>query len=378
VKGTSKRYIYAAVIIIVVASASIGTYYWFSRTPEKLPKLMTLRVGHLLADQLHQPGWVVAKEMGYFAEEGFEVIHSEYINGPEEMTHFAAGELDVAYVGAAPFLSARAGGIDIIAVASSNTEGSSLVVSNQTKTVGDLDGTIIGSPGIGTIQDYMLTRIEEQHGIQFEHFYARITDLIVYFQTKEIDGYIAWEPHATRAVVDGIRGAHLLLNSSGILPGHQCCVLAVRGDWVREAPHIVRRIVRWHMKAHKWVLEHPNEAEAIIADSSGLSTDLVKTAHPIVKHPYPPYVHSASCEIMTEGLIATNKIKNETVPNVQKFVNESIDNSFVRDLDEELKPPASTTLYHTVDLPLIAEISVSLSTAKTIIKFQRGCGKVEN
>lgn len=343
-----KLYVYAAIVIIVVAAASTGAYYWLSRAPEKPFKPTTLRVGHLLADQLHQPGWVVAKERNYFADEGFEVVHSEYSYGSVEMEHFAAGELDVAYVGAVPFLSARAAGVDVIAVASSNTEGSSLVVAEEIQNVTDLAGKIIGSPGIGSIQDYMLDKVKDDYNIEFTVHRATVTVLIEKLSTGEIDGYIAWEPHATRAVVEGIRGAHTLLTSHDILAGHQCCVVAVRGDWVREAPYVVRRIVRWHMKAMKWVLENPEDAENLIANYSGLSIELVEAAHPIVKHPYPPLVDVPSCEIMLEGQIDAGKIKSEDVPDIDEFLSESINNSFVENLDEELRPLMSLGSYYEI------------------------------
>jgi len=372
----SRLHVYAAIVIIMVAVASTGAYCWLSRTSEKPPGLMTLRVGHLLADQLHQPGWVVAKEKNYFADEGFEVVHREYSYGSVEMEHFAAGELDVAYVGAVPFLSARAAGVDVIAVASSNTEGSSLVVAEEIQNVTDLDGKIIGSPGIGSIQDYMLDKVKADNNIQFSVDRAAVTLLIEKFSTGEIAGYIAWEPHATRAVIQGIRGAHTLLNSSDILPGHQCCVVAVRGDWVREAPYIVRRIIRWHMKAMKWVLENPEDAEDLIANYSGLPIDLVKAAHPIVKHPYPPLVDMPSCKIMLEGQIASGKIKSENVPNIDEFLSEAINNSFVEDMSEELRPLMSLGSYHEIwDPTLKVEYRHFCRNPKTSLKVSRARSK---
>jgi len=341
-----KRSLVAVIaVIFIIAVIAGGVYYSLYLVPTGLPRLMKLRVGHLLADELHQPGWVVAKEKNYFADEGFDVVHSEYQYGSVEMEHFAAGELDVAYVGAVPFLSARAAGVDVIAVASSNTEGSSLVVAEEIQNVTDLDGKTIGSPGIGSIQDYMLDRIKETYNITFSVDRAAVTLLIEKFRNGEIDGYIAWEPHATRAVVE-VPGTHTLLTSHDILTGHQCCVVAVRGDWVREAPHVVRRIVRWHMKAMRWVLENPGEAEGLIANYSGLSLSLVEAAHPIVKHPYPPLVDVPSCKIMLEGQIATGKIKSEDVPNIDEFLSEAINNSFVENLNEELKPPLSLGFYY--------------------------------
>ncbi len=372
----SRLRVYAAIVIIVVAIASTGAYYWLSRTPEKPFKPMSLRVGHLLADQLHQPGWVVAKEKNYFTDEGFEVVHSEYSYGSVEMQHFAAGELDVAYVGAVPFLSARAAGVDIIAVASSNTEGSSLVVAEEIQNVADLQDKIIGSPGIGSIQDYMLDKVKDDYNIEFTVHRATVTVLIEKLSTGEIDGYIAWEPHATRAVVEDIRGAHTLLTSHDILAGHQCCVVAVRGDLVREAPYIVRRIIRWHMKAMKWVLEHPEDAENLIASYSGLSIDLVKAAHPIVKHPYPPLVDVPSCKIMLEGQIAAGKIKSENVPNIDEFLSEAINSSFVEDLDEELRPLMYLGPYHEIwGLNIESRMPTLLSIPQSILKVSRARSK---
>lgn len=363
----------AAIIIVIIAA---GVYYSLYLVPAGPPRLMKLRVGHLLADQLHQPGWVVAKEKNYFADEGFEVVHSEYPYGSVEMEHFAAGELDVAYVGAVPFLSARAAGVDIIAVASSNTEGSSLVVAEEIKNVTDLDGKTVGSPGIGSIQDYMLDRVKAMYNITFSVDRAAVTLLIQKFENGEIDGYIAWEPHATRAVVEGIRGAHILLTSHDILAGHQCCVVAVRGDWVREAPHIVRRIIRWHMKAMRWMLEHPEEAEILIANYSGLSIELVRAAHPIVKHPYPPLVDVPSSRIMLEGQIVAGKIKSEDVPDIDEFLNVGINNSFVEDLDEELRPPTSLVSYYEIwGLALKAKVSMLLSMPQSILKTSRARSK---
>ena len=52
-------------------------------------------------------------------------------SGPPEMAAMLAGELDVAYVGAAPVLTALATGLDAKIVAGVNTQGSDLVVRND-------------------------------------------------------------------------------------------------------------------------------------------------------------------------------------------------------------------------------------------------------
>jgi len=323
---------------LMIVLLVLGLYYSLY-VLDVSPESNKLRVGHLLADQLHQPGWVIADEMNYFAEEGFDVIHSEYPYGSIEMEHFAAGELDVAYVGVVPFLSARAAGVDIIAIASSNTEGSSLVVAQEIQNVQDLTGKTIGSPGIGSIQDYMLDKIMADYNVTFNVHRASVTLLKEKFSMGEIDGYIAWEPHATRAVLENIREAHVLFTSNEILEGHQCCVVAVRGDWVREKPDVIEKIIKIHTKSMKWVLEHSEEAQNLIASYSGLSIELIEAAYPIVQYPYPPFVDVESCKVMLQGQIDAGKIKGEDVPNIDEFIMKALDNSFVEMFENE-----STTL----------------------------------
>ena len=139
-----KLKIYVITVILSFMVLVVGLWSYRASQPSLL--LAPLRVGHLVVDELHQPGWCVAEERGFIKAEGFRAIHSEYIHGPQEMEHFGAGELDVAYVGAAPFPVARASGVGIVAVTSSNTEGSSLVVANDIHNISDLQGMKIGSP----------------------------------------------------------------------------------------------------------------------------------------------------------------------------------------------------------------------------------------
>jgi NitT/TauT family transport system substrate-binding protein len=332
-KDLLKRYVKLTIgVIILICVASI-IYYQLDFGSDS--DLIELRVGHLLADQLHQPGWVVAEEMNYYSKEGFEVDHIEYSYGSIEMEHFAAGELDVAYVGAVPFLSARAAGVDIVAIASSNTEGSSLVVAEEIQNVQDLVGKTIGSPGIGSIQDYMLDKVMADYNVTFSVHRASVILLKEKFSMGEIDGYIAWEPHATRAVEENIRSAHLLFTSMNILEGHQCCVVAVRGDWIREKPHMVEKIVKIHNRAMKWVIENPQIVQELIANYSGLPQDLVQAAYPIVQYPYPPLVDVYSCKVMLQGQIDAGKIKSEDVLDIDEFIMEAINNSFVEKFKDE-------------------------------------------
>ncbi|MDO5536223.1 MAG: ABC transporter substrate-binding protein, partial [Desulfovibrionaceae bacterium] len=70
----------------------------------------TVRMAYLQNDLHHLPLWV-AQDQGYFRAEGVSVeIAGVFRAGPEIMTAFAAGSLDMAYVGEAPATIAFARG----------------------------------------------------------------------------------------------------------------------------------------------------------------------------------------------------------------------------------------------------------------------------
>lgn len=83
----SKTHAITATLTFVVRVVGLWSY---SVPPPSL-SLTPLRVGHLVADELHQPGWCVAEERDFIRAEGFRAIHSEDIHGPQKMEHFGWG-----------------------------------------------------------------------------------------------------------------------------------------------------------------------------------------------------------------------------------------------------------------------------------------------
>ena len=93
-----------------------------------------LRIGY--QPSTHQMAEITAMAKGWWQEDlaPFGVVNvtdKVFPSGPPEMQAMLAGELDVAYVGAAPVLSALSTGLDAKIVAGVNTQGSDLVVRND-------------------------------------------------------------------------------------------------------------------------------------------------------------------------------------------------------------------------------------------------------
>jgi NitT/TauT family transport system substrate-binding protein len=143
--------------------------------------LTTVRVGYLQGD-LHQYARVVAEnaEVGallglgdrsVFEAYGIDTVNpsampgSGYPNGGAVMTGFANKDMDVGYLGAPPALLNHANqNIDVKIVALANKEGSALVVKNSVGSINDLDGLLIGEPGVSSIQYLLLLKIADQYG----------------------------------------------------------------------------------------------------------------------------------------------------------------------------------------------------------------------
>jgi len=90
-----------------------------------------LRIGY--QPSTHQIAHMVAMEKGWWEEDlaefGItEVSDSQFPSGPPEMVAMMGGHLDIAYVGAAPPITAIAQGLDAKIVAAVQTQGSDLVL----------------------------------------------------------------------------------------------------------------------------------------------------------------------------------------------------------------------------------------------------------
>jgi len=307
------------------------SFFWVMGLQTSLGRAQdkVLNFAYLVADQLHEPAPMIMKEKHFLEDEGLNVKWGEFLSGPSVMQHMAAGEIDAATCGAVPVMITQGRGVDLVMVAGSNTEGSRLVVADQIRNVEDLDGKKVGTPGIGSIQNSMLDMVARKYNIKIKPVHMKVTDMPIYLRKGEISGFIAWEPHCSRSADMGY--GHILLNSRDILPNHQCCVLVVQGRLFRNEPDTVKRILRAYMRAMGYLIVYPEESKNLMVKYTGLSRKVVDMALPAIIHPYPPFLNVASLKIMAEGLTKGGKIQKRNVPDIDKFVKNAYDHSFLNE-----------------------------------------------
>ena len=173
-------------------------------------KQKPIRIGYLQSD-IHQLACWVALEKGLYRKNGVEVeVSGIFKAGPEEMSAFAAGALDVGYVGEAPATTAVANkAAEVTVLAQVNTEGSAIVVGKESpvKEASGLAGKRVAIPGHSTVQDFLLKKALIKFNVDQKSVNVMVLkppEMIGALRTGQIDAFIAWEPYPAKALTMGV------------------------------------------------------------------------------------------------------------------------------------------------------------------------------
>ena len=323
-----KSIIALSIILIVALGVVAGMYGAGLLAPAQKVKV---RIGYLTGD-LHHLALHVAVAKNYFGQYGIEYELYEYINGPTLMQHFVVGELDFAYVGTPPALTARASGIGSnvtslpVVIGSGNLEGSALVVNPEViKSVSDLNNKKIGTPGTGTIQDVLITTHAKNNNLNIIKYPGRISDLPIQYGRGEIDGFIGWEPYPSIAVYQ--YNASVLLTSHDIMPNHQCCVLVVSDKFLESKPDIVDKMVAIHRAAIDFINNNPAEAKQIAMNITKLPMPVIELAFSHMS--FSKSVNFDSIKAFLIDMIRLGIIRNVDISQVDSFISGFINTKYV-------------------------------------------------
>ena len=243
-----------------------------------------LRIGY--QPSTHQTAHMTAMEKGWWQEDlapfGVEQITDyNFPTGAPEMQTMLAGDLDIAYVGSAPFIAAVSTGLDAKIVAAVQTQGSDLVLRNEIpySTPADLVGKTIATFPPGTIQDTILRTWLEENGVDPASVNIKAMDpgaATTALSAGQVDGVFL--PHPSPSVIAAEGTGRTVVQSGEMMKDHACCVLVASGSLIREHPEIVEQVVRTHIKATEYNIENPDEAAAIYSKKTGQNVETVKAS----------------------------------------------------------------------------------------------------
>jgi len=226
----------------------------------------------------HQMAYITASDKGWWQQDlaqygVVKVSDKVFPSGPSEMQAMQAGELDAAYVGAAPFLTSLATGLDAKIVAGVNTQGSDLVVRNDLDYKGpqSLKGATIATFAVGSIQDTLLRNWLSQNNLTPDKDVIikgmSGGDAVTAISAGKVDAIFLPTPSPSTVVNQG--KGKIVVRSGEMYPNHTCCVLVVSGKLIREHPEIVRQIIVTNDKAVTWNEANSDEAARIFANKTG-------------------------------------------------------------------------------------------------------------
>ena len=277
-----KRISLATLAILAVALVLLTAGCTQSQTTSKVTEV---RIGY--QPSTHQMAEITAMEKGWWQQDlaplgVVNVSDKVFPSGPPEMQAMQAGELDVAYVGAAPVLTSIATGLDAKIVAGVNTQGSDLVVRNDLDYKGpqSLKGLTVATFPAGSIQDTILRDWLKKNNLTPD---SDVTikgmtpgDAVTAITAGKVDAIFLPTPSPSTVVNQG--KGKIVVHSGEMYPNHTCCVLVVSGKLIREHPEIVRQIILTNDKAVAYNKQNIDEAAAIFATKTGAKLDDVKAS----------------------------------------------------------------------------------------------------
>ncbi|CAH0347895.1 ABC transporter substrate-binding protein [Aquabacterium sp. CECT 9606] len=236
-----------------------------------LAQVKPLRVGWVFA-MANAPA-VIAEQKRFFAEEGLSVELKSFGDGPVLQQALAAGELDVAYVGAPPVYQWFSRGLDARILAKVNF-GQAAVISSSAgpiKAVADLRGKRLASVAKGSGMDVLLRGfvLKEQAKLDPDKDLSILpmppANMNAALDRNVADAAFLWEPFVSQALLRG--NSRLVMDLNQALPQYPWYVVMAPTATLKERGGDVVKLLRAHHKAIAFLKQQPAESNQIIAQA---------------------------------------------------------------------------------------------------------------
>lgn len=313
------RIITALTVLLLLASVGLS----IGDDTEK-----AVRMGYLQNDIHHLALWI-ALDKDMFHQEGTNVeVAGVFRAGPEIMTAFAAGALDMAYVGEAPATTAVANkAAHVVVISQVNTEGSALVIASGRTDItrlGDLEGKTIAIPGHSTVQDFLLKWALREEGVQLEKvsfIVIKPPEMINALRRGDVDAFIAWEPYPAKA--QSLEVGKNLATSRELWEGHPCCVLVVDAGFLSKHPEKVNAVLRAHIHATDFINNNQDKAAEIGVKNTGMDRASIDRAMQTVNYTYDLSIDGEKKYVQYLSELGYIKIDN-TDSFIKRFINQDL------------------------------------------------------
>ena len=224
-------------------------------TPEKTD----ITIGHLNSTA-HLLAFV-AKEEGFFDEEGLDVDLTQFSSASELVNGLESGKLDVAFIGSVPTLTFQSQGHDVSIFGGAMTNGHGYVIKSEFADEDELGVEILKGRNVASVknsvQDAELQILLKNAGIAIGDGEDEVN--IVYFDSqkdayaallnKSIDAASAYSPYTSLAKSQGYKVVYYCAHEPA-LANQPCCRQVATTSALSENPNTYIAIERAFIKAY--------------------------------------------------------------------------------------------------------------------------------
>ncbi len=274
-----------------------------------------IEIGIALEFVDHSASAHVAKEKGWFAEEGIKLkMYDSYITGMALSAALVRGDIDAAYICLIPAICAyKNGKVDLKIISGTHLYGYALLVdSKKIKTVNDLLNSKIriGCPRSGSPTDIIMHKMIDKYRLNKNAILPRIQrmpppKILMALKAGRIDAGFCCEQFPSMGEKNGFK---ILLNAKDLWPGMQGSVLVVKNDLIKKHPDIIKKLIKVTKRGLDFINNNPIEASKIVSKTLNvISNDIFplklnKSVNEI--HITPEIIYSS----LTNQMICTDKI----------------------------------------------------------------------
>lgn len=224
--------------------------------------------------------WVIAREKGYFVEEGLSKLELKlYSAAPPSFPAFASGELKVMSGAEQPSIALASSGMSVkVLGAYSEISGlHGLLGDDKVKTAKDLEGKKVAVQ-VGSVLEWYLRNFCKAFGVDLSKVQVinmAAPEGLTAFLNGNVDALAIWQPFIERAMEGGKKiGAHLLhYNNTSYVPGAEGPKKIHNTSahvWTTEAflksnPGAIDALLRALKRSLLFIKSNPDEAAKILA-----------------------------------------------------------------------------------------------------------------
>ena len=212
----------------------------------------------------------IARDKGFFEEEGVDIELRIMENTPLKMGAFMAGQVDLVASTADEFPIYMKPGTPVkYFLAVDNSNGGDGVVSNkEIETVADLKGRTVAFEE-GSVSQFFINALLLEAGLgqdDIEMVNMTATDAGAAFVADRVDAAVTWEPHLTQG--EQTEHGHRLIDSSQ-KPGLIVDVVAATQDTIDKHGDKLKAFNRAWQRALEFLASNPAEGFQMMADGVG-------------------------------------------------------------------------------------------------------------